>query len=324
MKSHIGDSALDCHVWLRLWRELPDDEVNALARQFPRVKFTAGEEPGDSGGVDIVFTNKMLPDEITQKLPALKWIHTTYGGGASYRTPLVVRRGIIVTSSRGVQSVPLAEFTEACVLALAKKYPVLWRYKRERRWDETLLLNTLSGQVVGLLGLGAMGSLVAQRLHGHGMTVRAIRRNLNDIPPYVNSVSGLERLPEILAAADFLIVALPASKELQGRLGESEFRSMKPSSYLINLVTRGIIPDAALAKALSEGWIAGAACNVFETNPLPKDSPLWEEPNLIISPNVAQGDPHRWEKLREIFTGNLERYLNGGDMTNVVGDKGAY
>jgi phosphoglycerate dehydrogenase-like enzyme len=315
---------LDCHVWLRLGRELPGDGLNAFAGQFPNVKFTAAEVPEDSGAVNIVFTNKPLPDETTRQLSALKWIHTTYGGGASYRTALVAERGIIVTSSRGVQSVALAEFTEAAVLALAKRFPVLWRFKQERRWDETLPLNTLSGQVVGLLGLGAMGSLVAKRLRGHGMRVHAIRRNLSDVPPYVDSVSGWDRLRQILAEADFLIVALPASKELQGRLSESEFRSMKPSSYLINLVTRGIVPDAALATALRAGWIAGAACNVFETNPLPQESPLWEEPNLIISPNVAQGDPHRWEKLREIFTGNLERYLTGGDLMNVVGDKGAY
>jgi phosphoglycerate dehydrogenase-like enzyme len=307
-----------CHVWLRLGKDLPAGEAEAFAQQFPSVEFTAADELSGSPAIDAIFTNGRLPDEITEKLPALRWIHTSYGGGAAYRTPLVVTRGITVTSSRGVQAVPMAEFTEACVLALAKKFPTLSRYKQERRWDETLALNTLSGQVVGLLGLGAIGSLVARWLNHHGMRVRAIRRNLNDVPAYVESVSGWDRLPDILAEADFVVISLPALAELKGRIGEAELRSMKPTGYIVNLVTRGIIPDAALAKALHNGWIAGAACNSFETNPLPADSPLWDAPNLIVSPNIAQGDPQRWQKLRTVFTGNLERYLNGGEMMNVV------
>lgn len=308
-----------CHVWLRLGRDLPAGEKDAFARQFPGVEFTVSDEPGGNPEIDAVFTNSRLPDEITAQLPNLRWIHTSYGGGAAYRTPLVVARGITVTSSRGVQAVPMAEFTEACVLALAKKFPMLSRYKQERRWDEELSLTTLSGKVVGLLGLGAIGSLVARWLKDHGMRVRAIRRNLDDVPPFVESVSGWDRLPDILAEADYLIISLPAFAEFKGKIGEAELQSMKPTSYIVNLVTRGIIPDAALAKALHNGWIAGAACNSFETNPLPADSPLWDAPNLIVSPNIAQGDPQRWQKLRAVFTGNLERYLTGRDMMNIVG-----
>jgi phosphoglycerate dehydrogenase-like enzyme len=98
---------------------------------------------------------------------------------------------------------------------------------------------------------------------------------------------------------------------------------MKPTSYLINLVTRGIVEDAVLLRALREGWIAGAACNVFETNPLPEDSELWDAPNLIISPSVAQTDPQRWQKLKKVFTDNLDRHLQGAAMENIVDAKGA-
>lgn len=314
---------MTCHVWLKLESELPEGEAEDLARRFPGVRFTV-EEPGADFPVDAVFTDRRLPDEVTAGLASLKWIHTTYGGGTAYRTPLVVARGIMVTSSRGVQAAPLAEFTEACVLALAKKLPTLIGRQRERRWDERLPLGTLPGQVAVLLGLGAVGSLVAERLHGHGMKVRAIRRNLDDVPPYVESVSGWDRLPGLLAEADFLVIGLPPTEELRGRLGEAQLRAMKPAGHIVNLVTRGIIPDAALDKALREGWIAGAACNAFETNPLPADSPLWDAPNLIISPNVSHSDPGRWRKLKAVFTENLERYLRGGDMINVVGGKGAY
>lgn len=311
-------------VWVRLGRELPEGEIDALAARFPGVGFTAKNEPSDGGDVEVVFTNALLPDAITQALHGLKWIHTTFGGGAVNRTPLVMARGIIVTSSRGVQAVPLAEFTEACVLALAKKFHTLWQNKLHCRWDETLAVDTLDGRVAGLLGLGAVGNLVAQRLHDRGLRVLAIRRNLGEVPSYVASVSGWDHLPEMLAEADFLIVGLPTSERFRGKLGEAELRAMKPTSHVINLVTRGIIPDAVLARALREGWIAGAVCNVFENNPLPADSPLWSAPNLIISPNIAHGDRQRWRKLKEIFTDNLQRYLDGGTLVNVVGNTGIY
>jgi phosphoglycerate dehydrogenase-like enzyme len=134
----------------------------------------------------------------------------------------------------------------------------------------------------------------------------------------------MDRLPDILRQSDFLIINLPGSKEMRDLIGEQQLRSMKPTSYFINLVTREIVGDEALAKALHNGWIGGAACNVFGTNPLPAESPLWDAPNLIISPNVAQTDPKRWQKLRKVFTDNLASYLPGRPMTNVVNAEGSY
>jgi phosphoglycerate dehydrogenase-like enzyme len=315
---------VNSHVWLNLGDELPKDDAEQLRHEFPNVTFSVDLRPEAHSSVDIVFTRSKLPDETTAQLPSLKWIHTTYGGGLSFLTPYVAGKGIVVTCSRGVQAQPLSEYAEACVLALAKKFPLLSDLKRARRWDETLALDTLSGKVVGLLGLGAVGSAVAQRLHSQGMTVRAIRRNVNKVPPYVESVCGMEGLDGILAAADFLIVGLPPIPGKQSLIGERQLRSMKPTAHLINLVTRGIVDDDALARALREGWIAGAACNVFGTNPLPSGSPLWDAPNLIISPNIAQTDPQRWSKLRNVFTENLKRYLQGEPLANRVDGQGAY
>ncbi len=309
---------MDCHVWLRLGRDLPQGEADALHRQFPNVKFSADPKPEDYPSIQVVFTNSRLADEQAAQLPGLKWIHTTYGGGLNYLTPSVVARAIPVTSSRGVQAEPLSEFTEACVLAFAKKFPSLWQAKQERRWDETIRPDTLAGKVVGLLGLGAVGSAVAQRLHKQGMSVRAIRRKIHDVPPYVDAVYAMDRLPDLLRDCDVLIISLPGSDAMRGLIGERELQSMKKTSYLVNLVTREIVPDAALLRALQNGWIAGAACNVFEANPLPAESPLWDAPNLIISPGIASSDPQRWQKLRKVFTDNLARYLPGQPMANTV------
>ena len=309
---------MDRPVWLRLNRDLPAGEAEALHQLFPTVRFSGEVAPADYPAIDVVFTNSRLPDDVTAQLPALKWIHTSYGGGLSYLTPSVVARGIAVTCSRGVQAHALSEFTEACVLALTKKLPMMGQRKQEHRWDETIAPDTLSGKVAGLLGLGAVGSAVAQRLHKHDMIVRAIRRNLHDVPPYVESVSAMVRLLDIMADCDFLIIGLPGGEAFRNLIGERELQTMKPTSYLINLVTRDIVNDDALLKALRNGWIAGAACNVFGANPLPADSGLWDAPNLIISPNVASSDPQRWQKLRTVFTSNLTQHLQGKPMVNIV------
>lgn len=312
---------MDSHVWLRLGKSLPEEGADQLPELFPGVRFATEVTPEDHASIDVVFTSSRLDDETTAMLPSLKWIHTTYGGGLSFLTPEVVSRKIIVTCSRGAQAEPLSEFAEACVLAFAKQLPLLWQLTQERRWKGDTTLDGLPGKIVGILGLGAVGSAVAKRLHKHGMKIRAIRRSTDEAPPYVENVFGLDRLSDILREADFLIISLPQLEGIRGLIGEAELRSMKKTSYLINLVTRGIVTDAVLAKALRRNWIAGAACNVFEANPLPEQSDLWESPNLIISPGIGQSDPLRWRKLQKFFTDNMERYLKSEPMINLVEGK---
>jgi phosphoglycerate dehydrogenase-like enzyme len=303
---------------------LPSDGVAAFTSEFPGVKFSADVAPENYPEIDVVFTNSRLNDDLAAKLTSLKWIQTTYGGGGSYLTPSVVARKIPVTCSRGVQAQPLSEFTEACVLALAKRLPLLGRLKREHRWDDTLELDGLPGKIAGLLGFGAVNSAVAQRLHKQGMRVHAIRRNINDVPPYVEEMSTMDALPQVLADSDVVVIGLPPIENLRGRIGEKELRSMKKTAFLVNLVTRQIVDDDALATALEQGWIAGAALNVFGASPLPENARLWDAPNLIISPNVASTDPERWWKLRRVFTDNLGRWQKEAPLANLVDGQGAY
>lgn len=315
---------MSIHVWLRVGSELPQDGIATFSAEFPGLKFSADVKPEDYSTVDVVFTNSRLNDDIASKLTSLKWIQTTYGGGASYLTPSVVARKIPVTCSRGVQAQPLSEFTEACVLALAKRLPLLGQMKQERRWDDSLELDGLPGKTAGLLGFGAVGSAVAQRLHKQGMRIHAIRRNISDKPSYVEKMSTMDALPQVLAESDVIVIGLPPLDGQRGLINEQALRSMKKTAFIVNLVTRQIIDDEALATALEQGWIAGAALNVFGTTPLPENSRLWNAPNLIVSPNVASTDPQRWVKLRKVFTDNLGRYLKKEPLANLVDGQGAY
>lgn len=306
------------HVWLNIGKELPAGEEARLEAAFPGVSFTT--EPGDNdrNGIDVVFTRGRLDDDTVAALGGLRWIHTTYGGGLSFLTDDVRARGIAVSCSRGIQAEPLSEFTEACVLSLTKKLGDMDARKRGREWDPSIVPQTLMGGTALMLGLGAVNSAVAQRLHRQGMRVHAIRRDTASVPEYVEKTHALDALPSLIGDVDVVVIGLPPLDELDGLFDEALFRSMKQGAILINLVTRGIIDEAALAKALDQGWIGGAACNAFSTTPLPSDSPLWDAPNLILSPGVASTDPQRWHKLRDVFTANLGRYLRGEPLQNVV------
>lgn len=312
------------HVWLRLGREAPAETAAEMAQEFPGVRFSAEPKEIDYAGIDAVFTRNRLPDEVTAALTGLEWIHTTYGGGLSFLTDDVRRRGIVVTCSRGVQADPLSEFTEAALLAIAKKMPLMAELKRARKWDDGFELDTLAGKTALLLGLGAVNSAVARRLHRQGVRVLAIRRNVEDKPSYVDGVHGLDALARLLPETDYLVIGLPPVEGLNGLIGEAELRALRPGGAVVNLVSRGVVRDAALAKALREGWLSGAACNVFEANPPPPESELWDAPNLIVSPGVASTDPLRWRKLRKVFTDNLARRIEGAPMHNIVDGAGAY
>jgi len=133
-----------------------------------------------------------------------------------------------------------------------------------------------------------------------------------------------ERLREMLAECDFVVISLPLTSETRGLIGEEELQAMKPTAYLVNVSRGGIVNEPALIKALQEGWIAGAGLDVFEMEPLPPDSPLYDLDNVILSPHVAGFSPHYDERASDLFAENLRRYLAGEELLNLVDKKAGY
>jgi phosphoglycerate dehydrogenase-like enzyme len=268
---------------------------------------------------EILFCDR-LPVSVLPLAPRLKWAQlSTVGSDAVLgRTgPLSIK----VTVARGTPSPNIAEHVIMSMLMLSKQAPRLMEAQKEHRWERRLPMVELTGKTVGIVGLGSIGKAVAQRVRAFEMSVLGMRRSRHLDPDVLNMVDDLffgERLSQMLSRSDFVVVAVPLTAETKGMIGERELRAMKSTAYSINVARGDIVDEAALTKALEEGWIAGAALDVFATEPLPPDSPLWDLPGIIISPHVSGTSDRRKERLIDLFCDNLWRYLRGGALINQV------
>lgn len=185
----------------------------------------------------------------------------------------------------------------------------------------------LRDRTVGIIGLGAIGGEVARLAKGIGMKVIATRRSatrresgvfgVDELYPYLD-------LLQMLSESDLVVIAAPLTAETRGMIGEAELRAMRPTAYLINVARGPIINQSALIKALREGWIAGAGLDVFETEPLPPDSELWDLPNVILSSHMAGSTDRRSQRVLGLFCENLRRYLAGEQLLNVIDRQQGY
>jgi phosphoglycerate dehydrogenase-like enzyme len=180
----------------------------------------------------------------------------------------------------------------------------------------------LAGKTMLLVGVGAIGERTAMIAAALGMRVLGIRRNPAGDLPGVEAIYGSDRLHDLLPEADCVVLTVPLSHATQGMIGERELRAMKPTSYLINIGRGGTIQQPALIQALREGWIAGAGLDVFDQEPLPATSPLWELDNVIMTAHYAGLTPEYDQRALAIFLDNLKRYQAGEPLQNVV-DKAA-
>ncbi len=255
----------------------------------------------------------------------LKWVQTLDAGmeGLFNNVPQVAETDVIVTNARGAGAPMIGEHGIALMFALARQLPRFWQDKQDHRWDQDGALEHveyLGDKTAGFIGLGKSGREIAWRCKAMGMKIIAVDREPIDADPIVEFVWTLDRLPDLLRESDYVVVTAPYSAENANLLGAKEFAMMKRSARLI-VTSRGRLYDnAALAKALREGTIAGAALDTVAREPMPADAELWDAPNLIITPHIAGNSEQIMLDRRtfEIFEENLRRYLGGLPLINVV------
>lgn len=307
-----------CRVWIRV--ELPQKEWTLLRESAPACELLQGDDSQMDArlqDIDAVFTEAPLPDEMTERMAKLKWLHVTRGGVSAYLTPAVKRRPIQVTGSKGIHGTSFSEFALACMFALAKKLPECWEAQSEKKWQK-LRPDNLEGKTLGIVGLGTVGFNLARRAKALGMRIVATKRTVASKPEKVDELGPPEFLPALLSQSDFVVLCLASVPSTVDLIKEKELRSMKKSAYLINLTGGRVIKEDLLVRALKEDWIAGAALDAFNRQPLPKDSELWSLPNVIITPRIGGLTSQNWPLLLPIFVENLKRFVAGGELKNVV------
>ena len=281
------------------------------------------------GDADVLLAG-VFSRELFLAAKRLKWIQSLFAGVDRLLLPEVVQSKVTLTNASGVNSTAVSEHAIGLMLALSRKFHFFVRNQIENRWktsDVELLtqMEELSGKTVGIVGLGRIGGEIARKAKCLGMTVLATRRNLSaPKPEHVDRLVPTEHRKQLLADSDFVVLALPLTKDTEKMIGEAELKSMKNTSYLINVSRGKLVEEEKLVQALNEGWIAGAGLDAFEVEPLLRDSPLWQMKNVIITPHVAGLTPYYLDRLTDLFCDNLSHFLRGESLINVVDKKLGY
>ena len=265
-----------------------------------------------------------FPKKLLERTPRLKWIQTMSAGVDLL--PEEIRRGRVrIVSASGLHGTAMGEMALEIMLMFAKDASACFRMKQGKEWRR-FKPNLLKDRTVGILGLGVVGREIARLCKAFGMKVIGIRRSGQPEQPFpeVDRVYPPERLLEVLAESDFVILALPLTKETRSLIGEKELQGMKPTAFLINLARGAIVDEGALVRALEEKWIAGAGLDVFIKEPLPAESRLYELPNMIFSPHISGDIPDYELHATEVFCENLRRYLAGEPFLHEVDQEKEY
>ena len=254
----------------------------------------------------------------------LRWVHSGAAGVGGSLFPELRESDVILTNSAGIHAVPLAEYAIGAIIHFARGFDIAAAGKAEHAWRHPVLAGTgspvreIGGSTVGILGFGGIGQAVGRHAAALGMRVLAMRRSAGQGPEWVDRVYGPEALHELLAASDYVVVALPETIETRGLLGAEELAAMRPGSVLINVSRGKIVTEPLLIESLRAGHLRGAALDVFATEPLPSSSPLWDMPNVLITPHTGAVTDRFWERETALIETNISRYVTGEPLVNRV------
>ncbi|GAA1316330.1 D-2-hydroxyacid dehydrogenase [Pseudonocardia xinjiangensis] len=279
------------------------------------IRFATGDTLRDAlPGTEVLLVWDFTSDAVRHSWPAadaLRWVHTASAGVDRLIFPELLDSPVTLTNSRGVFDAPMAEYVLGLVLAMAKDLPatVAAQLRREWRHRES---ERVAGTCAVVVGGGPIGRAIARLLAAVGMRVELVGRRASE------GVHAAGALPELLARADWLVLAAPLTEATRGVLDAAALAALRPSARVINVGRGALVVEPDLVDALRGGRLAGAALDVFAHEPLPPDSPLWELPGVIVSPHMS-GDVLGWrEELVEVFADNLARYRAGEPLRNVV------
>lgn len=280
---------------------------------------------GDPASADVCcFTEDFWQDLDMRRLaiPALfslerlRWFHTFSAGTDNAGFRVLIDRGTMLTNSSGASAPSIAQHVLAMMLYRSKRIGELRDQQGRREWRQ-IAGRDLTGLTCGIIGTGAIGGEVARLAQACRMRTIGARRTARRAR-YIDEMVPLTGLQRLLQESDYVVVACPLTPETERMIGERELRAMKPTATLINIARGRIIDEAMLVRALEEGWIAAACLDVFEEEPLPETSPLWAMPNVVVSPHNSGFSPLNMARAMGVFLDNLERFVQGRPLRNVV------
>lgn len=310
---------------------LPRPFIDQLRCDFPQHTFfdawdaeTLREHLPDA---DVAFS-AAIDRSAFASLPRLRWVQSPAVGVGGMLGPALLASPVVLTSARGVRARAIAEHVLGVTLALARQLPLVIRRQAAHEWalneiETGGLVRPLQGRRMAIIGLGAIGLEVAGIASGVGLRVSAIRKRVDQpLPAFVEEVLPPDRLPNLLARSDVIVLAAPLTPETTRMIGRQALERVRRGALLINVGRGKLLDDEAIVEALRDGRLGGAALDVFTREPLDKASPYWDLPNVIVTPHISGAMEDYWTPLVALFSENLRRFEAGQPLLNVV-DKAA-
>lgn len=313
----------------RLRQEFPDLEV------VEHHRYREAEQ--DLRDADAAMTFVLRPEHF-RAARKLRWIHSPAAAVHQLLIPEIVASDVIVTNGRGVHGPVVAEHALALILALSKCLHSAMSFQAKHTWALDLLWQEnprpreISGATLGLVGVGSIGGELARRAEALGMRVMAVREHpqkgadwrVPGDPPPQSVVYGPDGLDSMLRESDYVVLAAPLTGKTQALMDARRLASMKPNACLVNVSRGALVDETALANALQARHLGGAALDVFEHEPLPPESPLWDLPNLLITPHSAALTDKLWQRHYDLLADNLRRYFAGQPLRMTVDKNKGY
>ncbi|HEX4685110.1 MAG TPA: D-2-hydroxyacid dehydrogenase, partial [Gemmatimonadaceae bacterium] len=285
---------------------IPDAQVDALRRRFPEVDFVNVRDRAEVLSAlreaDAAFTPFLLAEWVAEA-PCLRWVHSSAAAVEGLLPlPLLEQRGIAVSNSRGVQAVAMAENVLGGLLVLARRLNRTLEAQREHRWIQNDLIGDwpwlLHGKRMTIVGLGTIGAEVARRAHAFGMRITGIRRNVQlPRPQWVDRVLPPSQLDEALTDCEVLVLSAPGVEATRRIIGPEQIARLAPGAIIVNVARGQVVDEATLIDALRDGRLGGAVLDVFEREPLDAASPLWDMPNVVITPHSSGFRASHWDDV---------------------------
>ena len=276
-----------------------------------------------------VYVGFGVPAEIVRAGTSLRWVHSGAAGVGGSLTPEMLASDAVFTNSAGIHGPAVAETVLAYLLHFGRGLDLAVDAQRRSEWDKAPFdaadapVRELSRSTVGVVGLGGLGREVAWRAGALGARVIGTRRRPDPVPG-VDLLRGDHALERLLEQSHYVVLTVPETPETRGLLGRERLRRMRPDAVLVNVARGGVVDEAALLEALTEGWIRGAALDVFAREPLPPDDPLWQAPRLLITPHTSAYTHAFWDRELGLLLDNIQRYVAGRPLRNVVDKRAGY
>ena len=319
---------------------LSEDQLERIQSVAPYVEIEQlalpdGRWPADrSTDAEVLYAASGIPKP--SQAPDLRWLQVHWAGVDHLRDDPIWNSDVQITSASGIHAPTVAQYVMAQLLAWSNRVYHWREYQAEGKWPSDrwhkYLPHELRGSTLGILGYGSIGRELTRLSKAFGMRVLVTKRDARKMADFgyalpdtgdpagtlADRIYPSEAAPSVVKESDYVVVCLPLTDKTTHLVNEELLRAMKPDCFLINIGRGGVVNESDLVRALRKRWIAGAGLDVFENEPLPPESPLWQMENVVITPHIAGFTADYNDRVAILFAENLRRYLAGEQLLNVV------